>query len=110
MPIRFENLRNTPGGAIYDRAVRRTAWPVRMGVTSAVLIGVLPLLLVVIAALAVGAVVYIGCSLIARVGELFGIGTTPSPGPSPTSSQSSPPPPPPPQDPMRENVRVVSRP
>ncbi len=97
MALRFETLWNTPGGEVYRQAVRRRAWPAKMGVGAALLVGLLPLFLVVIAALVAGAAVYFVCSVLARIGGWLRGERDPFAG------ESTPP------DPLRENVRVMPR-
>lgn len=85
---------------MYRQAVGRTAWPARMGVLTALLVGVLPLLLIVLAALVAGAAVYAVCKVLARIGEVL----TGSGSQSTTQDNVSND-----DDPLRDNVRVMPR-
>ncbi len=85
--------------AVYRHALGRTAWPAKMGVLAAAVVGVLPLLLIVLAALTAGVLVYVICRGLAGVGAFFtGLGS----GRAADDGASV-------SDPLRENVRVVSR-
>jgi hypothetical protein len=81
--------------------VRRTGLPVRYGILAALVVGVLPMLVVLVAALAAGAAVFVLTTLCVRLASAAGLGPRPS---DPAADASVP------ADDGRENVRVIQRP
>ncbi|MEM8781585.1 MAG: hypothetical protein AAGE65_01915 [Planctomycetota bacterium] len=98
-----------PGGGAWGQArfarrviTRRSRLPVRLGVMSALLVGVVPIVAIVALAVLVGGLVYAVSSAIAKVLSLVGLGGGVASTPTDESRE--------PLDDGRENVRVMGRP
>lgn len=92
------------GQARFARQVitRRARLPVRLGVLSALLVGVLPIVAILVVAVFVGGLVYFVASAIAKLLALVGLGLADRPEGVPADE--------PVHDDGRENVRVMNRP
>ncbi|MEM1445470.1 MAG: hypothetical protein AAGF84_05395 [Planctomycetota bacterium] len=101
-PSGFPGAGGAWGQAQFARQVitRRARLPVRLGVLSALLVGVLPIVAILVGAIVVGGLVYFVASLIGKFLGLFGIGGEASRVTPATD----------PVDDGRENVRVMERP
>ncbi|MEM9753380.1 MAG: hypothetical protein AAF916_08340 [Planctomycetota bacterium] len=89
------------GQAHFARQIvsRRARLPVRLGVLSALLVGVVPIVAILVAAVVVGGLVYAVASAAGKLLGLLGLGRPPGPAmPNPA-----------PPDDGRENVRVMGR-
>ncbi|MEM9420878.1 MAG: hypothetical protein AAGA25_17785 [Planctomycetota bacterium] len=83
---------------MYERVARKPAWPTMAALFCGALVVVVPVVLALLAGLAVGLVVYAVTSVIAGIGNWFtGLGGSSDKQPSM------------PGDDLRENVRVVQR-
>jgi len=89
---------------VAQRVKTKPAWPVLAAVGSAAVVIVVPVVLVLLAGLAVGVVVFAVGSAIAGVGQWFKSLGGGSDGGNHANATPTP------QDDLRENVRVVQRP
>lgn len=89
-----EHIREHPTmGVWYERYRSRPSWVVRGALVAAVLVVVVPLVLLTLAAVIVGMLVFAALSLVASIGNLFGGGRDVKPS----------------GDDGRRNVRVIQR-